>query len=139
MHVAAANPQSIGPDDLDPAAVDREREIFADQARQSGKPEEIIAKMVEGRLRKFYEEVCLLSQVFVIDGDSRVEQDIKAAEKEVGAAIEVTGSVRYEHGGGIDGETSDFAAEVAAAASRSGRRDPLAERQRRDRVGRRYR
>ena len=119
MHVAAANPQSIGPDDLDPAAVDREREIFADQARQSGKPEEIIAKMVEGRLRKFYEEVCLLSQVFVIDGESRVEQAIKAAEKEVGAAIEVTGFVRYELGEGIERETSDFAAEVAAAASGS--------------------
>ncbi len=81
MHVAAANPLAVNVDEVDPAAVAREKEIFSDQARQSGKPENIIEKMVEGRLRKFYEEVVLVKQAFVINPDLTVEQALKAAEK----------------------------------------------------------
>ena len=80
------------------------------------KPEEIIGKMVEGRIRKFYEEVVLLSQTFVIDGENTVEKALKAAEADVGAPIKVTGFVRYALGEGVERQESDFAAEVAAAA-----------------------
>ena len=119
MHVAATNPLAVTPADLDPAVVERERAILAEQARESGKPEEIIDKMVEGRLRKFYEESVLMSQVFVIDGENTVEKAVKAAEGDVGAPIAVSGFVRYALGEGIDKEEQDFAAEVAAAASGS--------------------
>ncbi|HEY8012371.1 MAG TPA: translation elongation factor Ts, partial [Dongiaceae bacterium] len=87
MHVAAANPQSLDISSVDPAALERERNVLAEQARTSGKAEEIIAKMVEGRLRKYYEEVVLLEQVYVIDGESRVKAAVAAAAKEVGAPI----------------------------------------------------
>jgi elongation factor Ts len=115
MHVAAARPLATTVAELDQAAVDRERNILADQARQSGKPDNIIAKMVEGRLRKYYEDVVLLEQVFVIDGETRVSKAIEAAAKDIGAPIKVTGFVRYELGEGIAREEKDFAAEVAAA------------------------
>ena len=91
MHVAATNPQAVSADRLDPAVVERERAIFAEQARASGKPENIIEKMVEGRMRKFYEEAVLLEQVFVIDPDKRVKEAVQAAAKELGAPIEVVG------------------------------------------------
>ena len=84
MHVAAAKPQSVSRDDMDQEVVDRERAIFAEQARESGKPAEIVEKMVEGRIRKFYEEACLVDQTFVIDGDSKVSTAIEAAGKEAG-------------------------------------------------------
>jgi elongation factor Ts len=116
MHIANTKPLSISPDDIDPAVVERERAIFAEQARESGKPAEIIAKMVEGRVRKFYEEVTLLSQVFVIDGESKVGDIVKKAEKDVGAPIKVTKFVVYALGEGIAKEETDFAAEVAATA-----------------------
>ena len=96
--------------------VARERAIFADQARESGKPAEIIEKMVEGRVRKYYEEVTLLAQTFVIDGETKVADVVKNAEKDVGAPIRVTAFVRYALGDGIVREESDFAAEVAATA-----------------------
>jgi elongation factor Ts len=115
MHIANTNPLSVSPDDLDPAVVDRERAIFAEQASGSGKPADIVAKMVEGRVRKYYEEVTLLAQTFVIDGETKVADVIKAAEKDAGAPIKVTGFVRYALGEGIEKEESDFAAEVAAA------------------------
>jgi len=115
MHVAATNPLSLDVDALDPAAVERERAIFSDQARASGKPENIIEKMVEGRLRKFYEEVVLLKQAFVLNPDLTVEAALKAAEKEIGAPAKITGFVRFALGEGIEKEESDFAAEVAAA------------------------
>lgn len=118
MHVAAANPQSLDVDSLDAAAVERERAIFADQARASGKPENIIEKMVDGRLRKFYEEVVLLKQAFVINPDLTVEAALKAAEKEIGAPAKITGFVRFALGEGIEKEESDFAAEVAAAVKK---------------------
>ncbi len=91
MHVAATNPLAHPAEDVDPAIVDREKAIFSDQARQSGKPENIIEKMVEGRMRKFYEEVALLSQAFVINPDVTVGEALKEAEKEIGAPATVTG------------------------------------------------
>jgi elongation factor Ts len=114
MHVAAANPQALNIGAVDPASLDRERAVLAEQARASGKPEEIIGKMVEGRLRKFYEEVVLLEQTYVIDGESRVKAAVAAAAKDAGAPIEVTGFHRMALGEGIQREQKDFAAEVAA-------------------------
>lgn len=118
MHVAATNPLALTPAEIDPAAVEREKAIFADQARQSGKPEAIIEKMVEGRLRKFYEEVVLLSQAFVLNPDLTVEAALKEAEKAIGAPAQITGFVRFALGEGIEKEESDFAAEVAAAVKK---------------------
>jgi elongation factor Ts len=118
MHVAATNPLALTVEQLDASAVDRERAIFADQARQSGKPEAIIEKMVEGRLRKFYEEVVLLQQAFVINPDTTVGQALKEAEKEIGAPAAISGFVRYALGEGIEKEATDFAAEVAAATKK---------------------
>ena len=116
MHIANTNPLSVSPDDIDQDVVARERAIFAEQARESGKPADIIDKMVDGRVRKFYEEVTLLAQVFVIDGESKVGDVVKKAEKDVGAPITVKGFTRYALGEGIEKEESDFAAEVAATA-----------------------
>src|SRR5690606_25202089 len=104
------------PEDIDADVLARERAIFAEQARESGKPAEIVDKMVEGRVRKYYEEVTLLSQVFVIDGETRVGDVVKNAEKDAGAPIAVTGFVVYALGEGIEKEETDFAAEVAATA-----------------------
>ncbi len=114
MHVAATNPLAATKDDMDPAIVEREKKIFSDSARESGKPENIIEKMVEGRIRKFYEENVLLSQTFVIDGENSVEQALKNAEKDAGSAIELKGFARFQLGEGIEKEADDFAAEVAA-------------------------
>ncbi len=116
MHVAAANPRAIRIKELDPKLVDSERKILTEQAGGSGKPAEIIAKMVEGRLRKFYEEVVLLEQVYVIDPEKKVGKVIEAAAKEVGAPVEVAAFARYQLGEGIEKRQDDFAAEVAAAA-----------------------
>ncbi len=114
--VAATNPMALTAEQIDPAAVEREKAIFSDQARQSGKPEAIIEKMVEGRIRKYYEEVVLLSQAFVVDSDNTVEAALKAAEANVGAPIKVTEFICFRLGEGVEKEESDFAAEVAAAA-----------------------
>jgi elongation factor Ts len=116
MHIAAANPLAARADEVDPAVVQRERAIFTEQARASGKPDAIIEKMVEGRIRKFYEEVVLLSQPFVVDSEKTVEAAVKAAEADVGAPIKVTKFVVFRLGEGVERETTDFAAEVAAAA-----------------------
>ena len=116
MHIAAANPLSVNTDALDPAIVARERAVYTEQARESGKPEAIIEKMVEGRVRKYYEEVVLLLQAFVINPDLTVEKALKAAEADVGAPIRLTEFVAYRLGEGIEKEESDFAAEVAAVA-----------------------
>ena len=117
MHVAATNPLAVTEADLDQAVVEKEREVLSAEARESGKPEEIIGKMVEGRIRKFYEEVVLSKQAFVIDPDNTVEKAIKNAEGDVGAPVTLKGFKRFELGEGIEKEESDFAAEVAAAAS----------------------
>ncbi len=116
MHVAAVNPLAVSADDLDPEVVARERAVFTEQANASGKPAAIIEKMVEGRIRKFYSEVCLLEQVFVIDGETRVGDALKNAEKTVGAPIKLSGFVRFALGEGVEKAATDFAAEVAAAA-----------------------
>jgi elongation factor Ts len=117
MHVAATNPQSVSTDNLDPALVARERAIFADQAAASGKPANIIEKMVDGRIRKFYEEVVLLEQVFVVNPDQRVKDVIAQAAKDVGAPVTLTAFVRMQCGEGIDkGPADDLAAEVAKLA-----------------------
>ena len=114
MHIAAARPDAVSVDQVDVAAIERERSVLSDQARASGKPEEIIAKMVEGRLRKYYEEVVLLEQVWVIDGESKVRKVLEGAAKDIGAPVTVTGFVRFTLGEGIEKAESDFAAEVAA-------------------------
>ncbi|MBM3482753.1 MAG: elongation factor Ts [Alphaproteobacteria bacterium] len=119
MHVAAANPRAVAPADLDPELIARERAVLVEQAKASGKPDAIIEKMVDGRLRKYYEEVALLEQVWVIDGESKVGKVIEAVAKSAGAPIKITGFRRYALGEGIERKESDFAAEVAAAAKSS--------------------
>jgi elongation factor Ts len=116
MHIANTNPASVSSDDIDPAVVAKEREIYTEQAKESGKPAEVIAKMVEGRVRKFFEEATLLAQTFVIDGESKVKDIVAKAEKVGGAPIKVTKFVRYALGEGIEKLESDFAAVVAATS-----------------------
>jgi len=111
MHVAAANPKAVSQQDIDPALVERERSVLMDQARESGKPESIIEKMVEGRLRKFYEEVSLLDQIFVVDGENRVRKYVEGVAGEVGAPVSVNSFVRFQLG-----ETEATGNEDAAAA-----------------------
>ncbi|MBO6825115.1 MAG: elongation factor Ts [Sneathiella sp.] len=115
MHIAATNPESISVDDLDPELVERERAVLTEQARESGKPEEIIEKMIGGRINKYYQEVVLLKQTFVIDGENTVEKAIELAAKEIGSPIKLTAMARFAVGEGIEKEEDDFAAEVAAA------------------------
>lgn len=117
MHVAAANPAFLDQTSVCPQAAQREKDIFSEQARASGKPEDIIAKMVEGRMRKYYEEVCLLDQTFVIDGETKISQVIANAAKEAGTEIKLTGYTRILLGEGVEKEETDFAAEVAAAVN----------------------
>ena len=114
MHVAATAPQSLSVSDLDPALVERERTVLAEQARESGKAEEIIEKMIEGRLRKYYQEVVLTEQTFVVDNETKVSKVVENAAKDIGVPVELTGFVRFQLGEGIEKEESDFAAEVAA-------------------------
>jgi elongation factor Ts len=115
MHVAAANPQAVSRDELGPEALERERNILTEQARASGKPEAIIEKMVEGRLSKYYEEVCLLDQTFVVDGESKVGKILEDAAKDAGAPVGIGGFARFALGEGIEKKDEDFAAEVAKA------------------------
>lgn len=119
MHIAATNPLAISTEELDPEVVERERAVLVQQARDSGKPEEIIEKMVEGRMRKYYKEVVLNAQTFVIDGENTVAKAVEAAGKDVGGDIKITGFVRFALGEGIEKKQDNFAAEVAAAASGS--------------------
>lgn len=102
MHVAAARPLAGTIADLDPAVVAREKAVLSEQARGSGKPEDVIAKMVEGRLRKFYEESVLLEQVFVVDGETKVAKVIENAARQIGAPVEFTGFARLELGDGVE-------------------------------------
>ena len=114
MHVAATNPLAATKDEVPADVAEREKAIFVESARESGKPEEIIEKMVEGRMRKFYEESVLLSQSFVINPDVTVEQALKDAEKDAGAPITLKAFVRLALGEGVEKEEEDFAAEVAS-------------------------
>lgn len=110
MHIAAANPQALNKDDLDPSIIEREKSVLTDQARESGKPEQVIEKMIDGRMKKFLSEVTLLGQDFVIDPDLTVE----AAAKQSG--VEILNYIRMAVGEGIEKKEEDFAAEVAKAA-----------------------
>ncbi|MBR0658773.1 translation elongation factor Ts [Neoroseomonas oryzicola] len=110
MHVAAARPEALDVSAVDPSALLREKDVLSEQARASGKPEAIIEKMVEGRIRKYYEEVVLLEQVWVHDGETRVKEIVKKA------GANLAGFARFQLGEGIEKQASDFAAEVAAAA-----------------------
>ncbi|HWA60336.1 MAG TPA: translation elongation factor Ts [Caulobacteraceae bacterium] len=114
MHAAAMKPLSLSPDDLSPAEVERERAIFAEQAAASGKPANVIEKMVEGRIRKFFEEVVLLKQAYVKNPDQTVEQYVAEAGKTSGAPVQLVAYVRLALGEGVEKQTSDFAAEVAS-------------------------
>ena len=113
MHVAATNPASLSEQDLDPALVEREKQVLTEQARESGKPDNVIEKMIVGRLNKFFEEVCLLKQKFVVNPDLSVEKALKEAEASVGAPVTVAAFARLEVGEGVEKEEEDFAAEVA--------------------------
>jgi elongation factor Ts len=114
MHIAATNPQALDITSVDPAALAREKAVLTEQASASGKAPAVIEKMVEGRVRKYYEETVLLEQVYVVDGESRVKDVIAKLAKEMGTAVSCTGFVRYALGEGIEKKTEDFAAEVAA-------------------------
>ncbi|MCF8474754.1 MAG: translation elongation factor Ts [Emcibacter sp.] len=116
MHVAATAPLALIVDELDPEAVERERNVLIEQARESGKPDNIIEKMIVGRMSKFYQEVVLLEQTFIIDGETKISDVIAKASKDAGAEIKLTGYARLELGAGIEKEEEDFAAEVAAVS-----------------------
>jgi len=114
MHIAATSPASLSVDDLDPAMVQRERDVLIEQSKASGKPQDIAEKMVEGRMRKYYEEVVLLEQTFVVDGETKVKTVIVMAAKDAGSAIALTAFSQFNLGEGVEKEETDFAAEVAA-------------------------
>ena len=116
MHIAATNPQSVTVEALDQGVAAREREILKEQAIASGKPAEIAEKVVEGRLRKFFQDVVLLEQTFVIDNETTIAKAVEAAGTDAGGEIEVTGFVRFALGEGIERGEADFAAEVAELA-----------------------
>jgi elongation factor Ts len=126
MHVAAANPLALTADELDPALVERERTIATEKAKESGKPDNIIEKMVEGGLAKFRKENALTSQLFVIDGKTPVAEVVAAAAKDAGTGIELKGFVRFQLGEGIEKKVDDFAAEVAAASGVKKNPEPVA-------------
>ena len=117
MHIAATSPSSLSIEDLSSELVDRERKVLIDQAMSSGKPEEIAKKMVEGRLRKFYSEVVLLEQTFVIDGETKVSDVIKKFSKEINEDIKINSFIRFNLGEGIEKDTKNFAEEVAEQLS----------------------
>ncbi len=114
MHIAAANPQSLDITSVDPAVLAREKAVLAEQAAASGKAPAVVEKMVEGRVRKYYEETVLLEQVYVVDGETRVKDVVAKAAKDLGTAVALKGFVRYGLGEGIEKKSEDFAAEVAA-------------------------
>lgn len=114
MHVAAANPLYLDVASVPQAALDRERAVLREQARASGKPEAVLERMVEGRLRKFYEEFVLLEQIFVVDQETKISRVVEQASKTVGAPIRVESFARFALGEGIERQPTDFAAEVAA-------------------------
>ena len=118
MHVAAADPvpAAISEADLDPSLIEKERTILIEQARESGRPEEIIAKMVDGRLAKFKKELCLMDQTFVVDGESKIADVLAKASKDLGSNVTLKAFARYQLGEGMEKKEDDFAAEVAAMA-----------------------
>jgi elongation factor Ts len=125
MHIAAANPLALTGDELDPSLIERERAIASEKAAESGKPAEIVAKMVDGAMAKFRKENALMSQLFVMDNKTRVEDVIAAEAKRIGSVISLNAYVRFQLGEGIEKKESDFAAEVAAASG-VGKPEPVA-------------
>jgi elongation factor Ts len=119
MHIAAAAPLAVDSSGLSADVIEREKGVLADKAKASGKPDNVIGKIVESGLKSFFKEVCLLDQPYVHDDKKNVAQALKEAEGKVGGPIKVTGFVRYKIGEGIEKQDSDFAAEVAAAAGKS--------------------
>lgn len=116
MHIAAAKPDALDVSHVDAAKLERERAVYREQAAASGKLPEVVEKMIEGRVRKYYEEVVFLEQLYVIDGKTKISQVVTDAAKDIGAAVKVTGFVCFRLGEGIEKAATDFAAEVAAAA-----------------------
>jgi len=116
MHIAAAKPEALSTADIDAERLERERAVYREQAAASGKPADVVEKMVDGRVRKYYEEVVLLEQLFVIDGKTKVSAVIEQAAKDAGKPIKVLSFVSFRLGEGIEKAATDFAAEVAAAA-----------------------
>ena len=114
MHIAASSPLFLDIASVDAASVEREKAIFAEQAKASGKPENIIEKMVEGRVRKYYDEVVLEEQAYIMDPDKKIKQVIDEASKELGAEVKLVNFVRFKLGEGLQKKEEDFAAEVAA-------------------------
>ncbi|HEY0900954.1 MAG TPA: translation elongation factor Ts [Micavibrio sp.] len=117
MHVAAANPQFLDTSSVTAEAVEREKSVLRDQALASGKPADIVEKMLEGRMRKFYEEICLLEQVYIMDGETKVSKVLENSAKEIGAPVKLAGYVRFQLGEGIEKAETDFAAEVASVVN----------------------
>lgn len=117
MHIAATRPDALNKEDVSEANLERERAVYSDQAKASGKPDNIIEKMVEGRIRKYYEEVVLMEQVFVVDGKAKVSEAVAEAAKDIGAPVKLTEFICFQLGEGVEKEEADFAAEVAAAAN----------------------
>ncbi len=117
MHVAAAFPKYLKRDEVDASDMEREKNVIREQALAEGKPAEIVEKMLEGRMRKFYEEICLLDQTFVIDGETKISALLENAAKDVGAPVELKAYARVQLGEGIEKVEEDFAAEVAKTAN----------------------
>lgn len=117
MHIAAARPEALDVESLNPDTVARERAVHADKATQSGKPADIVEKMVEGSMRKYYEQVVLLNQTFIIDGENKISAVLEKASKDLGAPVKLTQYVRFELGEGVEKAADDFAAEVAKMAN----------------------
>ncbi len=117
MHIAAARPEALDVESLNPDTVARERAVHADKATQSGKPADIVEKMVEGSMRKYYEQVVLLNQTFIIDGENKISAVLEKAAKDLGAPVKLTQYVRFELGEGVEKAADDFAAEVAKMAN----------------------
>jgi len=117
MHIAATNPEALDRDSIDKDLVARERAVYVDKAEKSGKPENIVEKIVEGSLRKFYEQVVLLDQTFVVDGENKISKVLENAEKDLGTPVKISQFIRYELGEGVDKKEDDFADEVAKMAA----------------------
>ena len=116
MHAAAAFPKFLKKEDVDASTLEREKDVLRAQAKQEGKPDDIVEKMLEGRMRKFYEEICLLEQIFVMDGETKIAKLLENSAKDLGAPVALIGYSRIQLGEGIEKEEVDFAAEVAATA-----------------------
>jgi elongation factor Ts len=116
MHIAAANPQALTGEELDPTTIERERAIATEKANESGKPPEIVSKMVDGAIAKYRKENALLSQLFVMDNKTKIEDVVKGAAKDAGAPVSLNAYVRFQLGEGIEKQQTDFAAEVAAVS-----------------------